>query len=128
MQYDIAPRRSGKTARMIEWMRRAPEGSTLVLACHSKEAAMAALRDYRASLDEGQPAELESWQFVSAEEVVKGRYQPYPAAAGLTRLEFGFDNLDLILQGLVPLSYRIGRATLTEEPEASATWLIEEEA
>jgi len=110
MIFKVGERSTGKTQAPLEWMREAPEGEHRVMVCHSRQSSMAMLRAAReAGLD------LESWQFVCADEVVQSRgggWEGVPYGRG-GAIVLGIDNADLILPSL--FQQRIGYITGTGE-------------
>lgn len=101
-------RQGGKTEQMLAWLRDAPEGEHRVLVSHSREEAMRLLRD--------NADDLESWQFVTPEEVTPDAWSGVLLGRG-GRIVLGFDNLDLILPRLVGRT--VGAVSMTVEDPAS---------
>lgn len=104
MRVIVGGRQSGKTKAMLDWMEQAPEDEVRVCVSHTLQASMDLLRRARQ-----EDRKLESWQFISLEEV-KG-YSPIPVLIGRVKPVLGYDDLDLQIQGYYP----IGLVTLTGE-------------
>ncbi len=99
----VTGRQQGKTTKMLEWMRAAPEDEVRVLVSHTRARSMQLLREN---------PDLYSWQFVSSEEMLRG-HTTHQAIRG--RIVLGVDDLDLVLQRL--LNFPIGRISMTGESE-----------
>jgi hypothetical protein len=99
------PRGAGKTQYLLDWLQKAPDGEHRVLVSHSKEESH---RVQRVGMHRG----LESWQFVSAHELIE-RGQPWDALlrARGGQVVLGIDNLDLFLAAV--LRRRVDIATYT---------------
>lgn len=103
------PRRGGKTTAMLQWMKEAPEGEHRVCVCFSAFEAMRLLRQSR-DADMG----LESWQFVSVEDIRGPRALSGVLHGRGGHIVLGFDNLDLWLA--MYLGREVDIATVTEYP------------
>lgn len=89
-------RGSGKTARVLEWMRNAPEGVGRVMVCVSADESM---RVYRSTWDDDHnPTDLESWQFVSLRELFGEHVFDGVLRGRRWQIELSIDNLDVQLQ------------------------------
>lgn len=132
MELFITPRQGGKSSHLINWVRSAPGGTIRILVAHSEDEAM---RLYRSTWDEdGNPTDLESWQFISWEDATRPR--GLAAVRRLRpddRIEFAIDNADLILSATLKAPGAAVRATWTsdglrvgppEDPEAIQTILL----
>lgn len=92
------PRGSGRTTRMLRWLRAAKKGEARVIVCHSNKQAMRLFRTAR----EDPQNKLESWQFVGPAELnapgaMAGVLQRQPKP----RIVVGVDEAEMILQRLV---------------------------
>lgn len=90
----VTGRGGGKTTQMLQWMREAPQGEHRIIVCPSGQEAMRLLREN---------PDLESWQFVSLEEVMD---RDRAAWSGVLhgrggRVVLGLDNLDMMLDRLI---------------------------
>jgi hypothetical protein len=112
MNVVVGSRGTGKTMRMLAWMRAAPEGEHRVLVAHSRDYAMQLYRDN---------PDLESWQFVGPEEVKPGAWSGVTYRRG-GRIVLGFDNLDLWLQR--QMRWEVGAVSLTAENDDAADWIV----
>ena len=107
-EIDWRDRQTGKTTDLIEWMDAAPEGTVRVfIAAHGHDAAMSALRAAR----DREHNQLESWQFISLDELKT--YNPFPYMTGQVRLEYGLDEAVEALNRLLPLKGPLVRITIT---------------
>ncbi len=102
----LSGRGGGKTAHMLRWMRAAPEGEHRVLVSPTDQEAMRLLREN---------PDLESWQFVSLDEVMD---RDRSAWSGVLhgrggRIVLGVDNLDMALSRL--FYWPVGALSATEE-------------
>jgi hypothetical protein len=97
----VLPRGAGKTTRILEWMRAAPEGEHRVCVSATQQEAMRLLRENR---------DLESWQFVGPDDVTAKAWSGVLAGRG-GQVVLGLDNADLILRRL--MRWPIGTATWT---------------
>ena len=105
-QLDIAPPRSGKSTRMLDWLQDAPDGERRVLvsaAARERDRMQMLARTIRGRA-------LDRDQFVTLAEVQAGHL------AG-ARVVLAIDNLDLMLDVL--LGHPVARASLTELAEDS---------
>ena len=110
MRIVVGGRQYGKTRKMLEWMTEAPEDTVRVFVSHTSEEAMRVLR-----LAREMELNLESWQFIGMAELTY--YNPFPMRAAVVRnFEFGFDNVDLVLQEMVRY-WPVTMATMTGESE-----------
>ena len=92
MEIIVLPRQGGKTTKMLEWIRGAPEGEHRVIVCPTGQEAMRLLREN---------PDLESWRFVSMDEVRPGGGGWSGVLYGRGgRMVLGIDNLDLMLSRL----------------------------
>ncbi len=106
---DIDGRQGGKTTRMLQWLREAPEGEHRVLVCHTEEDAMRVYRDNR--------DEFESWQFVGPNDLRDpGAWSGVLMGRG-GRIVLGLDNLDLLLRQWV--RWPVGRFSATATLDAA---------
>ena len=96
MNIIVLPRRGGKTHRLLEWMRSAPDGEHRVMLCFSAHDAMRLWRQVR----EQEGNTLESWQFVSAGDIKDGAWSGVLRGRG-GRIVIGVDNADMILQRML---------------------------
>lgn len=109
MQFHITGRQGGKTSQLLDWMEGAPEGEHRVMVCHTRERSMQML-----NLSRVQERKLESWQFVSAQEVL-----PYSRAfSGVLygrggHIVLGIDDLDLTINHM--FGFIVERVTATGE-------------
>lgn len=106
----IEPRQGGKTTRMLQWMREAPQDEHRVIVCATQREAMRLLREN---------PDLESWQFVSLDEVKdrdSGAWSGVLYGRG-GRIVLGLDNLDLMLSDLI--KWPVDAVSLTD-PETRA--------
>lgn len=109
MKVITGDRQTGKTTAMLEWMRSAPRGEHRVCVAHSRHEAMRLLREN---------PDLESWQFVSLDDV-----RDRTAFGGVLRgrggqVVLGIDNVDLIIQRV--LAWPVGAVSITTESDGSA--------
>jgi hypothetical protein len=97
MNVIVGGRQSGKTSKLLQWASEQPEGTGRVIISHSLRASMDLLRRAR---DAGY--NVESWQFVSVSEV-RDKGIGFMAGVRINRrhIEFGLDNLDLVLTDLI---------------------------
>lgn len=109
MRFTVTGRRMGKTQKLLDWMRAAPEGEHRVGVFDTPQDAM---RVYRETFDEaGEPTWGESWQFVSLDEIrAPGAMRGVLRGRGGT-VVVGMDNIDLILQSLSPFQVEFVTAT-----------------
>lgn len=103
----VGGRQTGKTTKLIAWLKAAPEGEARVAIFHSNEEAMAQLRANRNGLND-----LESWQFGSLDDLDTGAFS---AVSG--HIVIGIDNLDLILGRLLRTRWPVDFVTMTGELE-----------
>lgn len=99
-----APRQGGKTTRMLQWAREAPEGEHRVIVSATGQEAMRLLREN---------PDLESWQFVALDEVRSASGRGFSGVL-LGRggyICLGLDNLDLMLSDL--FAWPVGAFSLT---------------
>lgn len=108
MKFMIRGRQRSKTTQLLDWMELAPEDVTRVAVCHSLQEVN---RLQRLAADHR--PDLESWQFISVDELPT--YRPYPVVTGQTQIEIGIDNLDLILERVLKCVYPIDMITATGE-------------
>lgn len=102
------PRRGGKTEALLRWMQEAPAGEHRIFVAFSREEAHRVQRlAFERNLD------LESWQFVSADEARDGRAWDAVLHFRGGVIVLGFDNLDLWVQQQFP--WHIDTATLNED-------------
>ncbi len=87
-QVFVGPRRVGKTFAMLKWMREAPEGEHRVCVSVSKDEAMRLLREN---------PDLESWQFVSSDEIGRGTWSGVLFGRG-GHISLGVDNADWLFE------------------------------
>ena len=99
---EVLPRQGGKTTRMLEWMRSAPAGEHRVCVSVTRMEAMRLRRDN---------PDLESWQFVSLDEVDRRAWGGVLSGRG-GWIVLGLDNLDMMLSQL--LGWPVGKVTWTE--------------
>lgn len=109
MRFIIRDRQQGKTTDLLAWMREAPEGEHRICVSHARDRAMQLLREN---------PDLESWQFVTAEDL-----RGHGAFSGVLRgrggrVVLGVDDLDLVLSRL--LGWQVGLVTATVEAEVDA--------
>lgn len=107
MEFHITGRQHGKTTRLLDWLEAAPEGEHRIAVCHNAQRSMDLLHQSRK-----QGRRLESWQFVSAEEVARGSR----VFSGVLRgrrghIVLGIDDLDLTIQNM--FQFEVGRITAT---------------
>lgn len=102
MQIHVGGRQQGKTTKMLEWMRAAPEGEVRVLVSLDRERSMQLLREN---------PDLHSWQFVSVGEMARGRPNRMMAQRDLVVL--GIDDLDVFIAS--QFTYPVARVSLTGE-------------
>lgn len=102
MQIYVSGRQEGKTTKMLEWMRAASEDETRVLVVHNEMRAMTLHREN---------PDLDSWQFVGWEEMVKIRGRHATSVRG--EVVLGIDDLDLLLTH--QFAHPIGRISITGE-------------
>ena len=114
IEFVAGGRQTGKTKRLLEWMKAAPEGERRVIICHSRARAVDLRRECQ---NKGIP--VEEWQFCGPDEPRdrKGAWNDR-MRRGLGRVVFGVDDLDLILGGLI--GGPVGIAAWTGEPAASS--------
>ncbi len=108
MRVDVSYRQSGKTTRLLKWLRAAKKGEHRVGVFATKQEAMQHLREN---------PDLESWQFISAAELRAPRIFSGVLRGRGGEVVLGVDDLDRLLvflfEGLVPL--RVEYATITGE-------------
>lgn len=110
----VAPRGGGKSTRLLEWMRAAPEGEHRVCVSHTSDEAM---RLYRSTFDtDDNPTWAESWQFIGANELFEPGWSGAVLRGRAPRIVIGVDNLDLILSRI--FGWDVGAITLTA-PESA---------
>lgn len=102
----VLPRQGGKTTKLLQWMRDAPDGEHRVMLCHSSSEAMRLLRHSR-----DQDMGLESWQFVSSGDITDGAWSGVLRGRGGS-IVVGIDNLDMFLQHIVG-GWPVGAVTMT---------------
>jgi hypothetical protein len=100
-------RQEGKTTKMLQWLREAPEGEHRVLVCVSDREAMRLLRE-----NVGPDSSLESWQFVGPDEVDPDGWQGVLMGRGGT-VVLGIDNIDLIVSHW--LHWPVGAISVTTQ-------------
>lgn len=125
MYFFIAGRQSGKTTKIIDWMRAAPEGVGRVCVCISLMECNRLQREYCYWDGEGEdpPGRLETWQFITWEEVVSHR----DSLSGITRgrgwtIEYGIDNVEIILGQMSRWPIRFVTATGVDIPRPQILW------
>lgn len=111
MKAFIAPRQAGKTEAILNWVREAPEGEHRICVTFSAEESMRLLR-----ADREAGGMLESWQFVCGTEVTPSAWSAVRRFRG-GRIVLGYDNVDLLLNRILP--FEVGAISLTadDEPE-----------
>lgn len=113
MDIFLSSRQGGKSTRIINWMREAPQDVGRVVVCASAQEAM---RMYRSTWNEdGEPTDLESWQFLSWTEAASGALEGVRASGRFHYLEFAIDNADLILETLLSRAGLVTCATWNAE-------------
>lgn len=110
MRVIVGGRGTGKTEALLRWAQEAPEGEARVVVSHSLRASHQLQGEAR---KRGLP--LESWQFVSLEEVGAPGFQ---AGTRLTRrVVLAADNADIVLQWLLRTQDPIDVITATGSVE-----------
>lgn len=110
MDIVVLPAGGGKTPRLLDWVRSAPDDEIRVAVFHSDKEAH---RQMRAAYDREEiPSVFETWQFVSIDEVTHAD-SGFMWGVKLRRkhIVFGLDNLDLMLSSFI--RWPIGMVTMT---------------
>jgi hypothetical protein len=111
MEIIVAGRQSGKTERILKWMKNAPENVGRVMICESPNEAM---RVYRSTFTkEGNPTHWESWQFVSARELLSPNIFGGILHGRKWKIELAIDNLDILIQR--SFRWPVGLVTMTND-------------
>lgn len=119
MRIESTPRGGGKTQKLLDWMRDSPEDEIRVIVSVNNKQAMMLLHRLREQHEdqtgsEGQlPDWAETWQFISLGELQDRRGHLWGAVRDRALIRLGFDNADLMLQGLTG-GYPIDVVTMTE--------------
>lgn len=113
MRIILGGRNTGKTNHMLKWLMDAPEGEHRVCVSHSLQESRRLMRYAR--IDRQLP--LESWQFVSWQEVGPGGWSGVLMGHG-GRVVLGFDNLDLIMSRV--LGFEVGAISLGGDVELAS--------
>lgn len=115
MNIIVGGRQSGKTTKMLEWMKAAPEDEHRICVASSTQESMRLLR-----LSRELGYEFESWQFIGPSDMSSNPLSDWSGVRyhdrllGIkSRFVLGFDNLDILLQSWVP--YPVGLVTMTGE-------------
>lgn len=109
--YLIGGRRTGRTTRLLRWAQAAPEGEHRVIVSHTYDESRRLLR-----LSREQDLGLESWQFVSQQEIDRTDRSLWSGVliGRGGQMSLGLDNLDMYLDGLI--GWRVGAASITAGP------------
>lgn len=100
MQFDVTNRRSGKTARMLDWAEAGGEDERRVIVCHSESAA----RQLRIRIKH-EKREIDSSQVIS----VTGLSRFHGSRP---RVKLGIEELQLVLDNI--MGYEVVRVSATE--------------
>src|SRR4051794_6946593 len=123
MEIIVGGRQSGKTERILEWMKNAPENVGRVMICESPDEAM---RVYRSTFTkEGNPTDWESWQFVSARELLSPHIFEGILLGRKWTIELAIDNLDILIQR--SFRWPVGLVTMTNDKIVEEIRLTNEE-
>lgn len=112
IQFDIGGRQTGKTTRLLDWLEKQTDGEHRVLVSHSRQRAMDLLRQARQ-----EERVVESWQFVSVDEVLRGTSSHQGVLLRGGDIVLGVDDLDLTLSTF--FSFPVTRVTASAEDETA---------
>lgn len=105
MRFIVRHRSQGKTTKLIEWMKAAPEGEARVLITHSLGETNRLQREN---------PDMASWQFVNIPDLTGAGFMA-GVLAGRRNVVLAIDNLDMVLQSLLRSPFPIEVVAATGE-------------